>query len=75
MSSFTTAVVSSSNPRQSRAQSVPSGPRAGTSGGSRAAGIRYGDDFRSTRRGERVAGLWTPGLLQRLQEPLTRYHE
>ncbi len=75
MSSFATAFVSSSNPRQSRAQFVPSGPRAGTSGGSRAAGPRYRDDFLVTRRAELAAGLWTPGLLERLQEPLTRYHE
>ncbi len=74
MSSFATAVVSSSNPRTSRAQFSPSGSRAGSAGDGRADHRRV-DDGRAHRRERFAAGLWTPGLLERLHEPLTRYHE
>ena len=36
--------------------------------------MRFGGSF-SDRTEDLIAGFWTPGLLEQLQEPLTRYHE
>ena len=75
MSSVATTVTPSINERRSRARFVRSGWVAEKSGESRAAVYRSADNFRFGQPEELAAGLWTRGLLDRLQEPITRYHE
>ena len=75
MSSFVTSSTLSSNPRRAGARFVRSDWSAGGPDRQRAAGYRSADNLHFGQLDGISARLWTPGLLDRLQEPITRYHE
>ena len=75
MSSFAESIAPTINSRSARGRFVRSAAHTGGSGAIRATGFRSDDNFRFGQPDELGAGLWTHGLLDRLQEPISRYHE